>query len=181
MKRTATLLASLIAVAAIAASPAAATAQTFGGAFDGMSDSDEPIQIEADKLEVADSEGTAVFSGNVSVTQGTTLLKTDRLKVFYGRDSNGRSGPGGNVRKIEAQGQVAVRSGDQVASAEKAEVDMESQIASLSGNVSVSQGNNIITGCTVTIDMKTNDIDVKPCKTGGGGRIKVLIDRTAGQ
>lgn len=167
--------------ASLALAPVAAGAQAFGGAFEGMSDSDEPIQIEADKLEVADSEGTAVFSGNVAVTQGTTLLKTDRLKVYYGRDAQGQTGPGGNVRKIEAQGKVAVRSGDQVASAEQAEVDMESQIASLSGNVSVSQGNNIITGCTVTIDMKTNDIDVKPCKTGGGGRIKVLIDRTAGQ
>lgn len=159
----------------------AAQAQGFGGAFEGMSNSGEPIQIEADRLEVEDGQGTAVFSGNVSVTQGSTLLKTERLKVHYGRDAQGKAGPGGNVKKIEATGKVAVRSGDQVASAEKAAVDMESQIASLSGNVSVSQGNNIITGCLVTIDMKTNNIDVKPCETGKGGRVKVLIDRAPGQ
>lgn len=160
---------------ALAAMPA--TAQTFGGAFDGMSNSDEPIQIEADRLEVADADGTALFSGNVAVTQGSTLLKTDKLRVHYSRDAQGKAGPGGNVKQIEALGRVAVRSNDQVATAEKATVDMDTQIASLSGNVSVSQGNNIITGCVITINMKTNNIDVKPCTKSTGGRVKVLIDR----
>ncbi len=158
-----------------------AGAQTFGGAFDGMSNSKEPIQIEADKLEVDDNAGTAVFSGNVAVNQGSTLLKTDRLRVVYSRDSNGQAGPGGNVKQIEATGRVAVRSNDQVATAEKATVNMQTQIASLSGNVSVSQGSNIITGCIVTINMKTNNIDVKPCQNNQtGGRVKVLIDRAPG-
>jgi lipopolysaccharide export system protein LptA len=160
---------------------AGALAQTFGGAFDGMSNSDEPIQIEADRLEVADKNGTAVFSGNVSVTQGSTLMRTKNLKVLYARDAKGKAGPGGNVKKIEASGGVAVQSNDQVASADKAIVDMDSQIASLSGNVSVSQGNNIIMGCLITIDMKTNNINVKPCgDSGGSGRVKVLIDRATG-
>jgi lipopolysaccharide export system protein LptA len=159
-----------------------AAAQTFGGAFDGMSNADEPIQIEADRLEVADKEGTALFSGNVAVTQGSTQMRTKNLKVLYARDAQGKAGPGGNVKKIEASGGVAVKSKDQVASADKAIVDMDTQIASLSGNVSVSQGNNIITGCQITINMKTNNIDVKPCDdTGGGsGRVKVLIDRATG-
>ena len=161
-----------------------ASAQGFGGgAFEGMGDSTDPIQIEADRLEVMDGDGIAVFSGNVAVNQGTTQLKTDRLRVQYSRDGGGNAGPGGNVRTIEATGRVAVRSGDQFATAEKAVVNMESQIANLSGNVSVSQGNNIIEACVVTIDMRTNDIDVQPCpkKDGGTGRVKVLIDRTAGQ
>jgi lipopolysaccharide export system protein LptA len=172
-------MALMVSLALLAGAPA--LAQTFGGAFDGMSNSDEPIQIEADRLEVADKDGTAVFSGNVAVTQGSTLMRTKNLKVLYARDSQGKAGPGGNVKKIEASGGVAVQSNDQVASADKAIVDMDSQIASLSGNVSVSQGNNIITGCLITINMKTNNIDVKPCgNTGGSGRVKVLIDRATG-
>ncbi len=171
----------LAVLVAVLAASGLSHAQTFGGAFDGMSNSKEPIQIEADKLEVDDNAGTAVFSGNVAVNQGSTLLKTDRLRVVYSRDSGGKAGPGGNVKQIEATGRVAVRSNDQVASAEKATVNMETQMASLSGNVSVSQGNNIITGCLVTINMKTNNIDVKPCQnTQTGGRVKVLIDRAPG-
>lgn len=170
-----------IVLTGLLANGGASRAQTFGGAFDGMSNSKDPIQIEADKLEVADDEGTALFSGNVAVTQGSTLLKTDRLRVVYSKDAQGKAGPGGNVKRIEASGRVAVRSNDQVASAEKATVDMDTQIASLSGNVSVSQGNNIITGCLITIYMKTNNIDVKPCQNSqSGGRVKVLIDRAPG-
>jgi lipopolysaccharide export system protein LptA len=167
----------ILSIAFVMLASISAYAQNFGGAFEGMTDSNEPIQIEADRLEVADRDGTAEFSGNVSVSQGSTLLKTDRLKVLYSRDSNGNAGPGGNVRKIEALGRVAVRSNDQVASAERATVDMEAQVATLTGNVSVSQGKNIITGCTITIDMKTNNVDVQPCKKESGGRVKVLIDR----
>lgn len=149
-------------------------AQTFGGAFDGMANSGEPIQIEANSLEVADQKGTAVFTGSVEVVQGSTVLTTSRLFVEYTRDTDGRAGPGGNVSRIEASGGVAVRSRDQHASAERAEVDMRTQIAKLTGDVAVSQGNNVIKGCVVTVDMKTNNIDVKPC----GGRVRVLIDQT---
>ena len=159
----------------VALLPALAAAQNFGGAFDGMRDSDEPVQIEADRLEVVDGEGVAVFEGNVNVVQGTTVLKTSRLKAYYARDARGNAGPGGNLRRIEATGKVAVRSDDQVATADKAVVDMKTQIVTLSGNVAVSQGQNIITGCQIVLDMETNNISVTPCK-GGGGRVSVQID-----
>jgi len=118
-------------------------AQSFGGAFEGMSNSKEPIQIEADRLEVVDGQGTALFEGNVAVVQGSTLLKTSRLKVYYSREAKSDA-PGGNVRKIEASGKVAVRSGDQMASADTAVVDMQAQSAVLSGNVVVSQGESVL-------------------------------------
>lgn len=165
----------LVAVASlIMIEPAAA--QNLGGAFDGMRNSDDPIQIQADRLEVADQKGTAVFSGNVEIVQGSTLMKTSKLLVYYAKDSQGNSGPGGNVQRIEATGGVAVRSKDQHASANKAVVNMVTQIATLNGNVAVSQGTNIIQGCLVTVNMKTNDINVEPC-AGKGGRVQVLIDR----
>ena len=153
-----------------------AHSQSFGGAFDGMANSSEPIQIEANSLEVEDGKGTAVFKGSVEVVQGSTILTTSRLFVEYARDSNGQAGPGGNVNRIEATGGVAVRSQDQHASAQRAEVDMRTQIATLTGDVAVSQGNNVIRGCVVKVNMKTNNIDVKPC----GGRVRVLIDQTDG-
>jgi lipopolysaccharide export system protein LptA len=165
-----------LAAAAALAVCAPAVAQNFGGAFDGMRNSDEPIHIAADRLEVADGEGTAVFQGKVEVIQGSTILKTSRLFVKYARDAEGRAGPGGNINRIEASGGVAIRSRDQHATAQKAEVDLQTQIATLSGDVSVSQGNNVIEGCLVIMNMKTNNIEVKPC----GGRVKVLIDQSSG-
>lgn len=148
-----------------------ALAQSFGGAFEGMSNSKEPIQIEADRLEVVDGQGTALFEGNVAVVQGSTLLKTKRLKVFYSREAKSDA-PGGNIRKIEASGRVAVRSGDQMASADTAVVDMQAQRATLSGNVVVSQGESVLEGCKLQINLATNAANLTPCSNGGGGRVR---------
>lgn len=151
-------------------------AQSFGGAFDGMGDSDEPIQIEADKLEIIDDENTALLTGNVSVVQGTTILKARRIKVFYLRENEANQTESG-IRTIEASGKVAVRSQDNLATADRATVDMVTEMVVMSGNVLLSQGNNVAKGCTVTVNLKTNVSEIKPCPTSSGsGRVKILLD-----
>ncbi len=179
----ATLARALLSPAALVLSglllAAPVSAQNFGGAFEGMSNSDAPVEIEADRLEVVDNKGIAVFSGNVSVVQGSTLLKAKRLTVSYLRDSSGSAGPGGNIRTIEATGRVAVRSKDQTASADKAVVDMQKQVATLSGNVSISQGKNIVTGCVLTINLTTNAATLQPC-AAASGRVKMLFTPKSG-
>ncbi|MGB7285861.1 MAG: lipopolysaccharide transport periplasmic protein LptA [Salaquimonas sp.] len=159
------LVSSILAFAFILSLAGVSYGQSFGGAFEGMSNSKDPVQIEADRLEVADGQGIAIFDGNVAVTQGSTLLKAKKLKVHYLRDAK-TDDPGGNVRKIEATGKVAVRSGDQMATADSAVVDMQEQIATLSGNVTVSQGENILVGCKLRINMATNAANLTPCDKG---------------
>jgi lipopolysaccharide export system protein LptA len=161
----------------VCAGSIAAQAQSFGGAFEGMSNSNEPIQIEADRLQVEDGQGIAVFEGNVAVNQGTTLLKASKLKVYYLRDAKTNK-PGGNVKKIEATGKVAVRSGDQMATANSAVVDMQAQIATLEGDVSVSQGVNILTGCKLRINMATNAANLSPCPSG---RVQMVFTPGSGK
>jgi lipopolysaccharide export system protein LptA len=43
----------------------------------------EPIKIDANRLEVHDKDKLAVFSGNVYVQQGDTNMRCPELKVFY--------------------------------------------------------------------------------------------------
>jgi len=43
----------------------------------------QPIQIESDKLEVHQNQNEAIFTGNVNVVQGDTLLKAGRMVVYY--------------------------------------------------------------------------------------------------
>jgi lipopolysaccharide export system protein LptA len=175
-----TLLPLAVALFALAlASPVAA--QNFGGAFNGMRNSDEPVQIEADRLEVTDEQGIADFVGNVSVLQGTTLLKTKHLKVYYARGANAAPGPNGNVRKIEASGGVAVRSDDQKATADTATVDMQAQTAVLSGNVVISQGENVVTGCVLNVNLATNAAVLVPCRDSGTGRVKMRFTPKSGE
>lgn len=151
-----------------------ASAQNFGGAFEGMQDNKQPIQIEADRLEVEDKKGTAHFKGNVNVVQGSTILKAGSLRVYY---FSGKSGADANtkIKKIEAGGGVAVRSKDQNATADSAVFNMQAETVVMKGHVVISQGPNIATGCVLRVDMKTGAGKLEPCKKGGG-RVKILLN-----
>ncbi|MBL4696690.1 MAG: lipopolysaccharide transport periplasmic protein LptA [Rhizobiaceae bacterium] len=152
-----------------------ALAQNFGGAFEGMQDNDQPIQIEADRLEIEDSKGTAFFKGNVNVVQGTTILKAGTLRVYYfGKNDGKGNGSGTQIKKIVAGGKIAVRSGDQLATADSAVFNMQTDTVELKGNVTVSQGDNIATGCLLRVNIKTNAAKLEPCK-GKGGRVRILL------
>ena len=158
----------------------AAGAQSFGKAFEGMGDNDQPIQIEADRLEITDNQNIALLTGNVNVTQGNTLLKASRIKVFYLSEGQ-RSRSSSGIKQIEAAGKVAIRSQGNRATADTAIVDMVKQFITLSGNVVVSQGNNILKGCRMTVNLKNNVANVKPCQTSNSqgqksnGRVKILL------
>lgn len=153
-------------------------AQSAGGAFKGIGDNNDPIQIEADKLEIVDDQNTALLTGNVSVVQGETLMRATRIKVFYERKGEqGKTKSG--IRQIEATGKVAIRSGENKVSADKATINMISETVLMTGNVIVSQTGNVLSACKVTVNLKTNVSNVTPCGSsssgGSGGRVKILL------
>ncbi|QEM81314.1 MULTISPECIES: lipopolysaccharide transport periplasmic protein LptA [Halomonas] len=45
------------------------------------SDRTAPIQVEADQLDLDDKAGTAVYTGNVRIQQGSMLLTGDRVEI----------------------------------------------------------------------------------------------------
>ena len=45
------------------------------------SDRAKPVNVEADKLTIDDVKKESVFEGNVTLTQGTLMLKADRIVV----------------------------------------------------------------------------------------------------
>ncbi|MEO0327175.1 MAG: lipopolysaccharide transport periplasmic protein LptA [Pseudomonadota bacterium] len=170
------LLGALVVSISVLLVPIHASAQSFGGAFKGMGDNDQPIQIEADRLEILDNENTAFLTGNVSVVQGTTILKAKQLTVYYLRSDQSDETNSG-IRKIIASGKVAVRSQDNHATSDKAVVDMVTEIVTLTGNVFISQGNNIAKGCEVIVNLKTSVSEIKPCASSqGSNRVKLLLD-----
>ena len=165
---------------------------------------DAPVQIEAATLEVHDKSKTATFSGNVQVVQGDTTMKCRSLVVFYGqklelgkpppkratrRMSNRRRRGGGaqNIRRIEARGAVTVITKDQSASGDLGIYDLKTKTITLSGNVVVSQGQNVIHGERVVVDTETGNArgqvggDRRQCGRPGSGRVRALIQPGKGQ
>ena len=156
------------AMLAIMLQPGAALpqAQSTSPAF-ALGDRNQPADITADRLEVLDGKGLAIFDGNVKVVQGKTSLETVKLTVSYGEGNGGKNSGGaatgdpssatpntgpnttpsanalaGNIRTILAEGDVRMSTGAQSVLAERAEVDIAQSVAMLSGSVSLAQGNS---------------------------------------
>lgn len=161
-------------------------------------DKDQPIQIEATTLEVHDKSKTATFIGNVQVVQGDTTMKCKTLVVFYGQEVGidgsvplataakpAQSLPQGaqNIRRIEAHGGVTVTSKDQNASGDLGVYDLKSKTITLTGNVVVSQGQNVIHGERVVVDTTTGNARVESSTTAGTApsRVRALIVPNKGQ
>ena len=159
-----------LALAILALAPTAGHAQDFGAAFGGFNTgSDDPIQIEADKLEVRDAEKLAVYTGNVKVRQGGTVMESPELKVFYKQQGAAPGAPGSQVTRIEAGPKVLVSSAKQTASGNQAILDMGQEVITMSGNVVLTQGENIVRGERLVVNLKTKQGRIE------GGRVQTLI------
>lgn len=192
----------LLAGFALTAPALAQQSPGFGNSFGGLQvQGDQPIAIESNQLDVDDANSLATFSGDVSVQQGETSMNAEKLLVHYVRKPEGAAAtpkpastagsnmPGGSsdISRIEATGKVTIKSADQVATASKADFDMATQVAVLSGDVVLSQGKNVATGCILRIKMDTGVARLQSKDCGGasgggaGGRVRMLLSPGAGQ
>lgn len=176
--------ASLAAALALAALAPGALAQSFDTDFAGLaSESSDPIEIEADELEVRDRDGVAVFSGNVTVRQKRSAMKTQRLAVHYmgggkgtallGDASDGApgaTGGGQEIARLEATGKVLVTSQNQAATGDSGVIDMQAREMVLAGNVTLTQGENVITGDRLIVDLKSGRATVE-----SDSRVRMLL------
>jgi lipopolysaccharide export system protein LptA len=164
--------------------------------------SDAPIQIDAATLEVQDKNKMATFSGDVQVVQGDMTIKCQSLVVFYGpeRGASGQTTASVNqpasasppatktimpqgqqdIRRVEARGGVTVISKDQNASGDLGVYDLKKKSITLTGNVTVSQGKNVLHGDRVVVDTVTGNAHVESANAATGGaappsRVRALI------
>lgn len=143
---------------------------------------DQPIQIESDKLEVRESENLAIFTGNVSVTQGPTVMKSGKMTVYYAADGQGSAATGSaNIDRLEVDDKVYVKSDKQVATGDRGTFDMKTEVLVLSGNeVVLSEGDNVLVGCKLTVQMKTGLAQVDGCNGGAKKNGRVMMSITPG-
>lgn len=140
-----------------AASPA--NAQSIANSFGGFSKkNNEPINIEADSLEVIDDKNYAIFLGNVKATQGTFVLIAKKLKVTYSRGGSGKNKKAETkgIKLIDATGKVAITTPDnQSATSDWAKFNVQTKIITIGGNVVLSQEGNVMRGDKLVIDLNT--------------------------
>jgi lipopolysaccharide export system protein LptA len=142
----------------------------------------QPVAIESATLEVRDKSKVATFSGNVKLVQGDTTLHCRTLVVFYEQNAGAgtnpaTTAPGGGkqqIRRLEAKGNVIVTQKDQTATSELAVFEMASNSVTLTGNVVMTQGQNVVRGDKLWVDLTTGVSRVESTKSADG-RVRALI------
>ncbi len=160
-------------------------------AFQGFSrDRKDPVKIESNSLEVRDKEKYAIFIGNVRAQQGESVVLCRQLKVFYDTEAASKlkgkaappaqtaqtpkaspavsTGPKGEtkreqqIRRLEAYGGVIVTNQDQKATGDFGVFDMPTNTATITGNVVVTQGPNVMRGEKLVVDLNTGLSRMEP-------------------
>jgi lipopolysaccharide export system protein LptA len=160
------------------------------GAFGGGGK--EPIKIDADRLDVFDRENKAVFAGNVVAVQGDSTIRCSTMTVHYKRGKDAKDarkaeapasedaekpaekasmGENG-IQKVECAGPVTVVQKDQVATGDNAVFDQTAKRIVLTGNVVLSQCQNVTRGSRLVYDMGTGRANMDPV---AGGRVSALF------
>ena len=128
--------------------PLIAVAENASLAFGGKDlAADAPIEITSESLEVDQSNGTVVFSGDVLISQGVLRLSAARVLVSYDNDTS-------MIATINASDGVVLVSGAEAAEADGAEYDVQSRTVLMSGNVVLMQGNFALSAKQMRIDLK---------------------------
>lgn len=130
--------------------------------------SEAPVDVVAERLEVQDRADRAVFAGNVRVKQAELTLDTERLTVAYS------SGGGIQIRRLDASGGVVVRSPSETARGNFGIYDLDKKLITLIGDVRLVRGGSQISGSRLVIDLNSGRavVDGGPAGVGqSGGRV----------
>ena len=174
-----TLLAGAADAAARGSPPAAKPpVQNAPGPVQNAPGEDEPIEINADRLEVQQDRQVAIFRGNVEATQGAIRLRADELKVYYRAADRAQKqadppAPGGSISRIDATGHVFVSSPEEAAQGAAGTYDVLRKEIVLTGEVVLTRGANVIRGDRLVLNLLTGHSRVEA--NAAGGRVRGLF------
>lgn len=170
MKRRYRLPLTAIAVLALLAGPAVGQGTPMFGGF--AAESNDPISINAETLQWTQRDGRQIleYRGGVVATRGDMTIRASVLTVFLPLE--GTAG-GGTFDRIEASGNVSIVASEQNASAQNAVMDMVGQTVVMTGNVSLNDGVNQMSGERLTVDLRTGNWQME---AGAGNRVQTVVN-----
>ena len=132
-------------------------------------DREKPVNLDADKITVDDARKTHIFEGNVQLTQGTLIIKADKIVVT--QDANGyqvgvaTGGPGGLARfRQKREGRDEYIDGE----AERIVNDAKADKSELFERAKMRSGGDEVRGQYISYDGKTENYVVT---NGPGGTV----------
>lgn len=163
--------------------PASAQASaTRPGASLGNHDSNAPVDIDADRLEVQDRADRAIWTGNVRAVQSDMTLTAPRVMAAYTKTPSpaaagtppkpgAQTGSNVQINRLDATGGVVVRSPTETATGNVAIYDLDRRLITMLGNVSLLREGNRVNGGRLVWDLNSGraTVDGSAVADGAGG------------
>jgi lipopolysaccharide export system protein LptA len=150
--------------------------------------SNTPIDVEADQLVAQNQQCVATWKGSVEAKQGTSRLRADTLTIYekvgagpsqpQAQGVGGVSGKcGSDPEKLIADGSVYYATPQEVVKGDHAIYVADTKTITVTGDVVISQGKNVVVGNTLVIDTDTGRATMESTAKGRGqpGRVRAVI------
>ena len=129
-------------------------------------DSNAPIDISSDHIEVQDRADRAIWVGNVHAVQQDMTMDAARMTVAYTHATTPGADP--QIQRIDASGGVTVVSPTERAKGDFGIYDLNRKLITLIGRVTLTRGTNVVNGARLVIDMNTGRATVDGNAVAGG-------------
>ncbi len=142
-------------------------------------DRSQPIEVSANQATLDDKQSLAVYEGNVVLTQGSLIIKADKLTI--------KAAKNGQVDEVVATGKLAEftqtpepNKDPIIAKAEHITYSVAQEKIVLTRSASVIQNKNLFQGSVITYDIKQQKLSASgPSETQtegqSTGRVKMIL------
>jgi lipopolysaccharide export system protein LptA len=125
-------------------------------------DGAQPVEVTSERLDIDQTDGTAIFTGNVIVVQGELRLSADRVRVEFGTEEPRE------IERLHADGSVVLVNADEAAEGDEAVYDLAAGTVVMTGNVLLTRELSAISGDTLTVDLESGTGVVE-------GRVRTIL------
>jgi lipopolysaccharide export system protein LptA len=135
--------------------------------FAELADHDKPLLLEADQVLMDDANKISTFTGNVQLTQGTLLIRGDKIIVIQDNDGFKHGTVYGNIasfrQKREGLDEYVEGSGERI------EYDTRAEVVDFYAQARVKRGLDEVRGEHITYNIKTEIFQVNSDGTSSAG------------
>lgn len=119
--------------------------------------SDAPVDMTADELEVQNAQCVSIWRGQAEALQDDARLRADVLRTFFQvQGGGGANGPAcGQLNRIEAQGNVYYVTPQQRIRGDAAVYEAGGETITVTGDVVAALGKNVLRGQRLVVNVRT--------------------------
>ena len=138
-------------------------------------DTNAPVDIGAERIEVDDRANRAFITGSVDVRQGRLRLQAPRVTVAYTDAGNNQ------IERIDASGGVVVTSPSETIRGNIAIYDIDQRLITLLGNVTLRNQDGNLQGGRLVVDLRSGRAVMDGGTPGAPGSAAPTTGRVTGR